>query len=359
MSLDIFERGVQDPFSEACDNEDVKDLLSVSTEDINPNVVTANTSPISSSDFHGEYRPVEEIQYPQKSSSFYMDNNNNNINNKNRNTRNGIGSSLRKIRTAPHKLGSLSPLMTQEPFHNLQKATWEEEQERQNEESTSPLCFPLRRNRANSSSFIHHLSRQSTNTNSNNNSGIFESPQFLNKQTNNNTINFSNTTTPTRCNSVTSKPLSRHSSCFAIPTHIYGLEKYVLSELDALSTVGCNNSNNNSGNNDNNNNNNNDCNSCLCGRDYDVPPTNYKYTGTKLHDNGNSKNPEMLSFMEGFTFNNPSPTSSSGSSINLPELSQSNANSINTSPRTNFIRPSLHNRRKSSIRLSLENSFQS
>ncbi|CCK69669.1 Isf1p KNAG_0C05710 [Huiozyma naganishii CBS 8797] len=184
LSHAIFERDVQDPCSAACDCADAcKNTASAAP------VVGVSDSPVFAS----------RCNLPEKVTA------------------------LRKIHTAPHPwengpsqfllvcTGGPTPISPPSPLSEQR---------------------PVRK-RANSFAFIHRLSRNSSmskmfdyadNTASRpkfSRSGSMDdglAPSLAQLQV-----------SPTA-------PLTRHNSCYAIPTHVYGLEKYVTSELDELSS---------------------------------------------------------------------------------------------------------------------------
>ncbi|EHN00907.1 Isf1p [Saccharomyces cerevisiae x Saccharomyces kudriavzevii VIN7] len=177
IASEIFERGVQDPFCQDCDYEDETDVQSF----IGPNDFV--TSKLASFNFENSLKN----NYSRNSS-----NSSTNVGNTSRhNGSHVIGHHLRKIKTAPHHLSGFAPPNSSN-YSN---------------ETVRPSP---RRIRANSSTFIHQLSRQSTRKSS--------------------LGDVTDCCVEHKC----IKPKCRHSSCYGIPTHLYGLEKYVSSELDSL-----------------------------------------------------------------------------------------------------------------------------
>ncbi|EJS42377.1 isf1p [Saccharomyces arboricola H-6] len=173
IASEIFERGVQDPFCQDCDYEDERDAQSF----------------LDSSDFVNS--KLASFSFENSLKNNYSRNSNGNVGNMNRHMSSHIiGHHLRKIKTAPHHLSAFNPPSTMSHCN----------------ETTRPSA----RIRANSSTFIHQLSRQSTRE-----SSLGDTAELCNEH---------------KC----VKPRSRHSSCYGIPTHLYGLEKYVSSELDSL-----------------------------------------------------------------------------------------------------------------------------
>ena len=181
IASEIFERGVQDPFCQDCDYEDETDVQSfLGSNDLNDFV----NSKLASFSFENSSKPNNS----HHSSSTNAGNTSRHIGN------HTIGHHLRKIKTAPHHLYGFVPANS-------------------TNNSNEPIRPSPRRIRANSSTLIHQLSRQSTRQSS---LGDAADSCFDHKCI---------------------KPRSRHSSGYGIPTHLYGLEKYVSSELDSLAVA--------------------------------------------------------------------------------------------------------------------------
>lgn len=367
-SLNIFERAVQDPFSEACDNEDEEEFLTFNGNSRSAGLDSRrlNDSKEGDNDYlecedarkafanliTGE-KPNNNFEPRSSSNNYKLYSPNLNIEsstpNKIRWKNRPHNLELMKIRTAPHRLGGF-PLGTSNMPHAV------------SQEDLSPVAgFPLRRNRANSSSFIHHLSRQTTGqSNTNQNQQLSREPTNVNASATKLTRSYSLTHQPFR------KTLPRHSSCFAIPTHLYGLEKYVLSELDALSTKECNNG------------------ELECNKKSNIHNHTHQHHHQHQHRHNlekklpsNIKNDLALSkTISSASFSSESSSSESPNNSNslfdlnitqdvvneLPDSysrpTMSSRSSDSTSPVLKSTRPLLKNhRRKSSIRLSLENSF--
>ncbi|CAI4049594.1 hypothetical protein SUVZ_13G2170 [Saccharomyces uvarum] len=173
IASEIFERDVQDPFCQGCDYEDEMSV---------PNFVGSN-------DFVNSKLASFSFENSLKNN---FSRNNSSINSSRHNScPHIIGHHLRKIKTAPHHLSSFIPPSSANHSNETIRPT-------------------PRRVRANSSTLIHQLCRQSTRQSS------------------------LGDTTNTCIEHKRSKPRSRNSSCYGIPTHLYGLEKYVSSELDSL-----------------------------------------------------------------------------------------------------------------------------
>lgn len=172
IASEIFERDVQDPFCQGCDYKD---------ETFVPNFVGSN-------DFVNSNLASFSFENSLKNN---FSRNNSSINSSRHNScPHIIGHHLRKIKTAPHHLSSFIPPSSVN-------------------HSNETIRPAPRRVRANSSTLIHQLCRQSTR-------------QSLGDTTN------------TCIERKRAKSRSRQSSCYGIPTHLYGLEKYVSSELDSL-----------------------------------------------------------------------------------------------------------------------------
>ncbi|CAI1634880.1 hypothetical protein SEUBUCD646_0M02200 [Saccharomyces eubayanus] len=173
IASEIFERDVQDPFCQGCDYED---------ETVVPNFLGSN-------DFVNS--KLASFSFENSLKNNYSRNNSSNNSNRHNSFPHIIGHHLRKIKTAPHHLSSFIPPTSANT-------------------SNETIRPAPRRVRANSSTLIHQLCRQSTRQSS------------------------LGDTANTCIEHKRSKPRSRHSSCYGIPTHLYGLEKYVSSELDSL-----------------------------------------------------------------------------------------------------------------------------
>lgn len=178
IASEIFERGVQDPFCQDCDYEDETDVQSF----------------LGSNDFVNSKLASFSFENSSKSNNFHY-NSSTNVGNASRHRGNHtIGHHLRKIKTAPHHLYGFAP---QNSTNN----------------SDEPVRPSPRRIRANSSTLIQQLCRQSTRQ-----SSLSDAPDSCLDH---------------KC----IKQRSRHSSCYGIPTHLYGLEKYVSSELDSIAVA--------------------------------------------------------------------------------------------------------------------------
>ncbi|CAI7277185.1 ASB_collapsed_G0041990.mRNA.1.CDS.1 [Saccharomyces cerevisiae] len=181
IASEIFERGVQDPFCQDCDYEDETDVQSfLGSNDLN--------------DFVNSKLASFSFQNSSKSNNSHHSSSTNAGNTSRHIGNHTIGHHLRKIKTAPHHLYGFVPANS-------------------TNNSNEPIRPSPRRIRANSSTLIHQLSRQSTRQSS---LGDAADSCFDHKCI---------------------KPRSRHSSCYGIPTHLYGLEKYVSSELDSLAVA--------------------------------------------------------------------------------------------------------------------------
>lgn len=265
--LNMFERAVQDPCSHGCDTEDDTILQEQNQDEMD------------------ELDPLKETDTSLNnidSSDSDIDNNNNNNNNDidtndyitKKNTR---GRSQNKDSDS----GNIAPLIWNNPFGNgLDQYTDESPQQGMLLDKRKSSTFngipynnnnnlAIRRTRTNSSCYIQQQSRKpirnstnstrkstsiSTSNNNNNNKFLL---QYRSKSNNNilkknssvvsdtpsirsrsNTTNEFINNNNNNNNSINSKwvqPSSlSHSSCSSILSHLYGLEKYISSDLDAL-----------------------------------------------------------------------------------------------------------------------------
>lgn len=182
-NTDIFERAVQDPCSEACDSEDsspYNQFQSFLANSKQRTLYTLPHKPLFKDMFNDEDEEEEEDEHEDEGLS--MD--------KHR---------LRKTNTIPFNTTAQRPKL---------------------------------RNRANSCALIHQLYRS--------NSATAESPLLARTYSNSSRMN------SVLCNNYNYNynystaqdfsSLRKQSSSLAIPTHVYGLEKYVSSQLDELSS---------------------------------------------------------------------------------------------------------------------------
>lgn len=204
---DIFERSVQDPCSDACDCED--SLISSSA-----------SFPPPTTD-HTVYKNTSHKTLPHNILPNYLSNNNDNNTGKIKEKH----SDNIELDMTKHELRKIHTT----PLHNM----------------VSVPQRPQLGNRANSCAFIHQLSRTNSNV-STNPLPCTTRPEapFLKRASSTNCLpnsrNNNNNTVVARnyccAMDLHCSPLKRESSSLAIPTHIYGLEKYVSSELDELSS---------------------------------------------------------------------------------------------------------------------------
>ncbi|CCF55634.1 hypothetical protein KAFR_0A01960 [Kazachstania africana CBS 2517] len=342
-ALNIFERGVQDPCSQACDYED-EEAFSYQLNDSNrSNLHTNNnstTTVIASVDDFNRPPSVESVDIPtspkNNSNHFGIDNkhpsnhialsrnsifnedflkitcttnskNGNNISNYQKNIPTNFHDSnidsLRKIQTFPnhipqdkydkHSNNSINYKHFAQPQPRLVRS---KTNAFESQKGPARSTTPFKRTRTNSCAFIHQLSRKPSKSQLHPDVMVWEESTDIKRHPAlqmranslvpittstidcNNINNTSNTTTTnnnnnninisdnsksnhhSRQNSNIPSPLTRRSSCYAIPSHVYGLEKYVNCALDELSTsennnlkkqFNCNNDNINDNINDN------------------------------------------------------------------------------------------------------------
>lgn len=225
---DIFERAVQDPCSDACDCED----------SIAPTDTTITTTPPSTALFHPTtttdnifYKNISNRRLPQKiifnnvfdddadTEEDDADEEETEEEHTHKHTRQRHGEDV-ELDMAKHALRKINT----SPFHNIGPVPQR----------------PQLRDRANSCAFIHQLSRSNSNVATNPLPYPRWEDAFLTRTPSASYFSNSRSNNITRNNSYISdfhcNPLRRQSSSLAIPTHIYGLEKYVSSELDKLSS---------------------------------------------------------------------------------------------------------------------------
>ncbi|CAL9730761.1 hypothetical protein MOUN0_K03422 [Monosporozyma unispora] len=207
---DIFERAVQDPCSEACDCEDSPSPRTLSIQ--NPVGSLTNTTTTTTTNNNVTTQPVQST-LPHK--LFFTDV----FDDEEEDEEDDDDDSEEGLNMDKHRLRKINTI----PIHAIRPIPQR----------------PKLRNRANSCALIHQLYR----SNSNVATPVVESPlakthsvNYFPPARNGSVCNNYTTTSTSQTQDLTANPLRRQSSCLAIPTHIYGLEKYVSSELDELSS---------------------------------------------------------------------------------------------------------------------------
>lgn len=225
---DIFERAVQDPCSDACDCED---SIVPTDATVTTTTISSTTTPIPTAADNILYKNIPNRRLPQKiifNDVFDNDADTEEDNaDEDENEKKHTHEYTRRHNSDDAKLDITK--------HALRKV------------NTSPLhdivSVPQRpqlHNRANSCALIHRLSRSNSNAAANPLPYPKREDAFLTRTSSASYFPNSRSNNITRNNSYISdfhcNPLRRQSSSLAIPTHIYGLEKYVSSELDELSS---------------------------------------------------------------------------------------------------------------------------
>lgn len=225
---DIFERAVQDPCSDACDCED---SIVPTDATVTTTTISSTTIPIPTATDNILYKNIPNRRLPQKiifNDVFDNDADTEEDNaDEDENEKKHTHEYTRRHNSDDAKLDITK--------HALRKV------------NTSPLhdivSVPQRpqlHNRANSCALIHRLSRSNSNAAANPLPYPKREDAFLTRTSSASYFPNSRSNNITRNNSYISdfhcNPLRRQSSSLAIPTHIYGLEKYVSSELDELSS---------------------------------------------------------------------------------------------------------------------------
>lgn len=225
---DIFERAVQDPCSDACDCED---SIVPTDATVTTTTISSTTTPIPTAADNILYKNIPNRRLPQKiifNDVFDNDADTEEDNaDEDENEKKHTHEYTRRHNNDDAKLDITK--------HALRKV------------NTSPLhdivSVPQRpqlHNRANSCALIHRLSRSNSNAAANPLPYPKREDAFLTRTSSASYFPNSRSNNITRNNSYISdfhcNPLRRQSSSLAIPTHIYGLEKYVSSELDELSS---------------------------------------------------------------------------------------------------------------------------
>lgn len=225
---DIFERAVQDPCSDACDCED---SIVPTDATVTTTTISSTTIPIPTATDNILYKNIPNRRLPQKiifNDVFDNDADTEEDNaDEDENEKKHTHEYTRRHNNDDAKLDITK--------HALRKV------------NTSPLhdivSVPQRpqlHNRANSCALIHRLSRSNSNAAANPLPYPKREDAFLTRTSSASYFPNSRSNNITRNNSYISdfhcNPLRRQSSSLAIPTHIYGLEKYVSSELDELSS---------------------------------------------------------------------------------------------------------------------------
>lgn len=217
---DIFERAVQDPCSDACDCEDsvaptttTTPSTTIPTSTTTDNILYKNIpnrrllQKIIFNDVFDDGADTEEDEAGEEE---------NKGEHTHKYTHRHQGDDV-ELDIAKHALRKINT----SPLHNI----------------VSVPQRPQLRDRANSCALIHQLSRSNSNVATNPLPYPRWEDTFLTRTP---STNHSCSNNITRNNSYISNfhcnPLRRQSSSLAIPTHIYGLEKYVSSELDELSS---------------------------------------------------------------------------------------------------------------------------
>ncbi|CAB4257158.1 similar to Saccharomyces cerevisiae YMR081C ISF1 Serine-rich, hydrophilic protein with similarity to Mbr1p [Maudiozyma barnettii] len=253
--LNMFERAVQDPCSHGCDNEDDSGFSNMWRQSLSDpaGVTNANNNNNSVNDGElDELDPLNEIEL--SSEDIRPSTRNDNDNNDNDNEE------------QEDEKEEEEPLVWTNPFSN--GAATSKEKQRQllskRRRSTINNGLSMRRTRTNSSCYIQQQSRRPLRSSMVEQSPAGQQQRNSNTTTNNNNMtcnrSFSNgfpitstsntpysslsaTTSSGNINNMNNmnsdtcwvhpKTLS-HSSCSSILTHLYGLEKYISSDLDAL-----------------------------------------------------------------------------------------------------------------------------
>lgn len=185
-TFDIFERAVQDPCSDAVDNEDC-DTTSINEKSLLEDVDLQNLKL-----GKGKHKLTKSKTTPDYYERSNMRHKYINNSNKTYDGNKGVSSTFLR--------------------------------------STSNTINTNTRNRTNSCAFIHQSSRRPSFNNVPRKTGSVVSIELEANDNNNNNNNLNDNGT-----TLLFIPLSRESSCCAIPSHVYGLEKYVSCELDELS----------------------------------------------------------------------------------------------------------------------------
>ncbi|KAK5780078.1 uncharacterized protein PWA37_001543 [Arxiozyma heterogenica] len=224
---DIFERAVQDPCSDACDCED-----SIAPTDATvTTTISSTTIPIPIAADNILYKNIPNRRLPQKIIF-------NDVFDDDADTEEDNADEEENEKKHTHKYTRR---------HNSDDAKLDMTKHALRKVNTSPLhnivSVPQRpqlHNRANSCALIHQLSRSNSNAAANPLPYPKREDAFLTRTSSANYFSNSRSNNITRNNSYISdfhcNSLRRQSSSLAIPTHIYGLEKYVSSELDELSS---------------------------------------------------------------------------------------------------------------------------